>query len=82
MEHKVKGFEGLADLLQQQDDARQAKRMQSKKRRSHEQGVQVHYASSSQGTESSISKEVSCATRPGKFFLAGVWTWFCARWAG
>ena len=65
---RVRGFDGLAELLQQQDDARRAQRVRSKRRRSH---------SSSHGTESSTSK--SCDCRPGKLFLASGWPEICPR---
>ena len=64
---RVRGFDGLAELLQQQDDARRAQRVRSKRRRSH---------SSSHGTESSKS---TCDCRPGKLFLAGGWPEICPR---
>ena len=66
---RIKGFDGLAELLQQQDDARQAQRVRSKKKRHHS-------GSSSHGTESSKS---TCDCRPGKLFLAGGWPEICPR---
>ncbi len=75
----TKGFEGLADLLQQQDDARRAQRARGKKRRhpTKRSAGEAKHHSSSHGTESFTSK--SCDCRPGKLFLAGGWPEICPR---
>ena len=66
---RVRGFDGLAELLQQQDDARRAQRVRTKKRRNQPKGI---------SSSKSSSHLVACSCRAAMLLRPG-WGEFCPR---